>query len=95
MQKEVEQKIIALLELEGVEEEKRVDIINELGGFILQTVLVKVTETLSDEDVITFDKVLSQENVQEVELFLKEHVKNLDDIVKEASQEVIQAYKEA
>lgn len=92
MTPDIQQKIITALKLEGKSSEEQEKVIMALGGVILQAILVKVTESLSDEQVIRFDAVLSSSDSVAIEKFMQEEVKDLDKLVAEASKEIIETY---
>lgn len=93
MQQEIEQKIIQELGLENLEQSERERVISALGGLVLQNVLIKVTEALSNEDVILFEKVVSSEDQDRVGAFLSEKVPDIQGLIGNASREVIEEYK--
>ena len=93
MDEKLRQIIIQELSLTGVSDNVAEDVITRLGGLIMQDVIMQVTDSLSDEKVIDFEKVLETYNHENVMMFLVENVPNLDDIVVESSKKMIEAYK--
>ncbi len=93
MDEKLRQIIIQELSLTGVSDAVADDVITRLGGLIMQDVIMQVTDSLSDEKVIDFEKVLETYNHENVMMFLVENVPNLDDIVVESSKKMIEAYK--
>lgn len=95
MNEDIEQKVIVALGLLGKSDAEIEDVIGELGGYILEDVLIKVTDTLPDDKVITFERLIEAGNGDRIQAFIVENVKNLDQIVEEASKSVIEEYKNA
>ena len=96
MDETLRQHIIEELSLSQESEEMIDEVITTIGGLIMQTVIIKVTEILSDEDVIVFEKILSGDGLdtqEKVTEFLIEHVKNLEEVVTESSKEELKEYK--
>lgn len=96
MDETLRQHIIEELSLSQESEETVDEVITTIGGLIMQMVIMKVTKMLSDEDVITFEQILSGDspNKQEkVTEFLIDHVVGLEEVVTQSSNEVIREYK--
>ncbi len=93
MQRDIEQKIVEELDLVEVAQSERETIIAGLGGLVLQNVLIKVAEALSDEDVILFEKVVGSQDKDMLSNFLSEKVPDMEGLIREASKEVIEEYK--
>lgn len=95
MNEDIEQKVIVALGLLGKSDAEIEDVIGELGGYILEDMLIKVTDTLPDDKVITFERLIEAGNGDRIQAFIVENVKNIDQIVEEASKSVIEEYKNA
>jgi hypothetical protein len=93
MNKELHQTIVESLGLTLVSKEKQEEVIGELGGLILQLVLVKATERMSDETLISFEGVLALQNSDEIMGFLEKTIPDFDALVAEASREIVEEYK--
>ncbi len=93
MNNNIQQKIIEVLGLQTESKEAQEQIIGELGGLILQLILVKATEKMTDDEVIAFEKVLSSQNQEEMQAFLLKTIPDFESLVAEASKEVIEEYK--
>lgn len=95
MTPEIQQQIVKALSLEGKSQEEIEKVVSALGGIILQTVFLKVTESLSDEQIIRFDEVLQSENQVALQAFFQAEVPNLSALVIESSQEVMRTYQQS
>ena len=95
MTPEIQQQIVKALSLEGKSQEEIEKVVSALGGIILQTVFLKVTESLSDEQIILFDEVLQSADQSALQAFFQSEVPHLDSIVTESSKEVIATYQQA
>ena len=95
MTPEIQQQIVKALSLEGKPQEEIEKVVSALGGIILQTVFLKVTESLSDEQIIRFDEVLQSADQSALQAFFQSEVPHLDSIVTESSKEVMATYQEA
>ncbi len=95
MTQEIQQQIVKALSLEGKSQEEIEKVVSALGGIILQTVFLKVTESLSDEQIIRFDEVLQSENQVALQAFFQAEVPNLSALVIESSQEVMRTYQQS
>ena len=93
MNKELHQTIVVALGLSASSKEKQEEVMGELGGLILQLVLVKATERMSDEALISFEKVLADQKPEEIGSFLEKTIPDFDALVTEASKEVVEEYK--
>lgn len=96
MDETLRQHIIDELALSQESEETVDEVITTIGGLIMQMVTMKVTETLSDEKVILFEKIISSDASDKQEAiaqFLSENVPNLEEVIAESSREVIGEYK--
>ncbi len=87
------QQLITDLELEGVSEDVQNEVIERLGALVMDQVLQVVSETLPDDEVIAFEKVVSTRNTKEIFDFLVAHVEHLDIIIDEARKYVVEEYK--
>jgi uracil phosphoribosyltransferase len=94
MNQEIQQKIIESLHLEGKNQDEQEKIITELGFLILQAVLVKITDSLSDDQMIRFEPVMASGDSMAIDRFLKDEVKNIDELTLQASKEIIDSYLE-
>ncbi len=94
MTPEIQQQIVKALSLEGKSQEEVEKIVSALGGIILQTIFLKVAESLSDEQIIRFDTVLQSADNVALQAFFQAEVPNLDAFVAESSKEVIATYQE-
>ena len=95
MTPEIQQQIVKALSLEGKSQEEIEKIVMDLGGIILQTVFLKVAESLSDEQIIRFDAVLQSADQSALQSFFEIEVPNLSVFVVESSQEVMKTYQQA
>ena len=91
------QHIIQELALNDAPEEEVNEVITGLGGLIMELVMTQITDALDDEAVVIFEEILSAEDgeskEQRLNLFLAEHVPNLEEIIATCSVEVLEAYK--
>ena len=94
MTPEIQQQIVKALSLEGKPQEEIEKVVSALGGIILQTVFLKVAESLSDEQIIRFDEVLQSSDQTALQAFFQTEVPHLDSIVTESSKEVIATYQQ-
>ena len=93
MDETLRQLIIQELGLETKSQEESDAIISALGGLILKLAFVTITETLNDEDVVEFDRIVTEGNQDKVSAFLVEHVEDLDAIMAKSSRDVIEEFK--
>ncbi len=91
------QHIIQELALTDAPIEEVDEVIAGIGGLIMELVMTQITDTLDDEAVIIFEEILSGEDGESKEerlnLFLADHVPNLEELIATCSVEVIDAYK--
>ena len=93
MDETLRQLIIQELGLETKSQEESDAIISALGGLILKLAFVTITETLNDEDVVEFDRIVTEGDQDKVSAFLIEHVEDLDAIMAKSSRDVIEEFK--
>lgn len=86
--------IIQELNLQGLSEEDSNEVITTLGGMILERVILNVTESLSDEQVIAFEEVIQEGDQLKLLEFFAENVPQFDEILQKTSKEVIEYYKQ-
>ncbi len=93
MDETLRQLIIQELGLATKSQEESDAIISALGGLILKLAFVTITETLNDEDVVEFDRIVTEGDQDKVSAFLIEHVEDLDAIMAKSSRDVIEEFK--
>ena len=94
MDEQLRELIINKLDLDGLSEEDTNEVITTLGGLILERIVLKVTEDLSDEKVIVFEEIISGGDQTKLIEFLSENVDNLDEYIEASSKEIIEEYKQ-
>ena len=94
MNKEQEMHIITALGLQGETKEKQEEVIIQLGGQILEALIRRATEKMSDDTLRRFDAVLGENDSSAVQSFLEESVPELPDLLKEVSAAIVESYKE-
>jgi hypothetical protein len=82
----IQKNIESALELENLSPEERQEIILRVGALIYQNVLMRVMETMSEEDQNEFEKLLDgNAKPEEIFMFLKNKVNNFEEIILEES----------
>ncbi len=91
--------IIQELDLTDLPNDEADEIITGIGSIIMEVALGKVTDSLDDKNVISFEKILQaadgEDKQDQLDLFFEEHVPNMDEIIAESSKEVIFEYKKS
>lgn len=85
--------IVQELGLEDVQEETANDVITKLGGLILQTVIMRLAEKLSTEQMSALKELLMKGDQETISEFLEKNVENFDLLVEECSRELVEEYK--
>ncbi|MBI4708787.1 MAG: hypothetical protein HY764_01125 [Candidatus Portnoybacteria bacterium] len=89
--------IITELGLDNLPEERKLELLGKMSDLIQKRVLLRVIKSLSLDDKEQFDKLLGQENEQEIYRFLISKVPNIDEITDEEvirfKEEVIEHVK--
>lgn len=80
----IKENIIKDLELDKLSETEKEETILRIGGIIYQNVLMRVLETMSDQDQNEFEKLLDKNaEAQEIFSFLNTKVENFEKIINE------------
>lgn len=95
MDEHVRQTIIKELSLEDRSEQEIETIVTSLGGLILELVFVTIVETMNDEDVVVFEKLVQEGDQGLIATFIEEHVKDIDSILTNCSKDIINQFKDA
>jgi hypothetical protein len=86
--------IIQELGIEGLSEEDSNEVITTLGGLVLERIIDTVTEQLDDEQVILFEKIISEGDQVRLLEFFADNVSDFDEVLQKSSREVIEYYKQ-
>lgn len=80
----IQKKITKVLEIDNLPPEELQEMIMRIGTVIYQNVLMRVMETMKEKDQDEFEKLLDKNaNPEEIFSFLKEKVKNFEEIIEE------------
>ncbi|MAF20654.1 MAG: hypothetical protein CMI55_03155 [Parcubacteria group bacterium] len=88
--KNIQQNIIKELGLEGLPEDKQIELLTTMTESVLKRITIKVLELLSEEDKKEFDQVRETNDPDKISEFLKDKINNYDEIV----EDVIKEFKE-
>lgn len=89
MLKKMEQDMIEKLGLNKLPEDKKMEVVLNIGKIIQQNIVLRVINELDEKGKDDFDKLLGETNDQEKILeFLKEKISNLDGIINEEIEKI-------
>tara|TARA_Y100000294_G_scaffold144193_1_gene139071 strand:+ start:377 stop:697 length:321 start_codon:yes stop_codon:yes gene_type:complete len=88
--KNIQQNIIKELGLEGLPEDKQIELLTTMTESVLKRITIKVLELLSEEDKKEFDQVRETNDPDKISEFLKDKIDNYDEMV----EDVIKEFKE-
>ncbi len=88
--KNIQQNIIKELGLEGLPEDKQIELLTTMTESVLKRITIKVLEQLSEEDKKEFDQVRETDDPDKISQFLGEKIDNYDEMV----EGVIKEFKE-
>jgi hypothetical protein len=91
----IQKTIVKELSLEDRTEQEIETIVTALGGLILELMFVTIVETMNDEDVIVFEKLVQEGDQSIIAKFIEEHVKGIDSILAACSKDIINQFKDA
>jgi hypothetical protein len=87
--KTIKEDLIDLFELEKLAPEKSAEMVDRLAKMVFQSVLVRVLPMLSEEDLISYEKLVdSAQGGDVIFKFLSEKVDNLGEIVREEAEDL-------
>lgn len=95
MQNNIIELIKKELAIDNLPEEEAEKVISDLGGQIMQNVLVNFTSSLSDQEILEWDEVLEAGDQDKVNAFILNHAQNIDELVIASSREIIDLFKES
>lgn len=95
MQNNIIELIKKELAIDNLPEEEVEKVIGDLGGQIMQNVLVNFTSSLSDQEILEWDEVLEAGDQDKVNAFILNHAQNIDELVISSSREIIDLFKES
>lgn len=72
----------------------RDEIVASLGESVLKNIMMKVLETLPESAQAEFGAVSESGDPDKLQIFLKEKISNLDELIQGAIKEVVDRYKE-
>jgi hypothetical protein len=80
----ISKKISETLNLENLPLDDRQEVIIRIGALVYQNVLMRSMEIMTEQDKDEFEKMLDKNaDIEEVFIFLKEKVKDLEKIIEE------------
>lgn len=94
MQNNIIELIKKELSLEDLSPEELENVVSDLGGKIMQNVLINFTSGLSDQEILEWDEVLEAGDQEKVNKFIIDHSTDLEELVVRSSKEIIQAFKD-
>lgn len=85
MTNQISQNFLEELGLNNLTEDKKVQLLDDMGRMINQNIIMRVVDAMSEDDKNEFDKVIGEnmENPEAILNFLKSKVPNFDMIVSE------------
>ncbi len=84
---ELKRRIFEDLELEGISEKEKNDILQRMGRIIFEMALIRILDEMDDETAKEFEEFLEKnQNPEEILKFLREKVPNLEDILAEEAR---------
>jgi hypothetical protein len=89
-QKPTQQNIIKELGLEGLPEDKQIELLTVMTESILKRITIRILEQLSEEEKKEFDQVRETADPDKINEFLREKIDNYDQMV----QEIVTQFKE-
>jgi len=95
MQNNIIELIKKELAIDNLPEEEAEEVISDLGGQIMQNVLVNFTSSLSDQEILEWDEVLEAGDQEKVNDFIFNHALNIDELVIVSSREIIDLFKKS
>ncbi len=94
MQNNIIELIKKELSLDELSPEEIENVVSELGGKITQNILLNFTASLTDQEILEWDKVLQTDDQEKVNKFIMDHSGDLEELVVRSSKEIIQAFKD-
>jgi len=97
MPKSIKDNLISQLGLDGLPQEKKIELMMKWGDIVQKDIIIRVLRELSEEDKAEMDKLLASqgENFEEIYKFLEGKMPNLDDIVKEEIEKFREEIKDS
>ena len=74
------------LDLDGLSEEQADEVIARVGEQIMQKVIIKILDQLSEEDKVMFTQITESKNGEDMQKFLAEKIPNLSELIEEETQ---------
>lgn len=94
MQNNIIELIKKELSLDELSPEEIENVVSDLGGKITQNILLNFTASLTDQEILEWDKVLQTDDQEKVNKFIMDHSGDLEELVVRSSKEIIQAFKD-
>jgi hypothetical protein len=93
MDQTIKEQIKKELGMENLTEERMNIVVADLGGLIMQNVLINFTGMLTDDEILEWDEVLNSKDQEKISSYIEAHVPDVDLLVAQSSREVIEEYK--
>lgn len=95
MQNNILELIKKELAIENLSQQMAENVISDLGGQIMQNVLVNFTSGLSDQEILEWDEVLEAGDQEKVNAFIVNHAGDIDALITVSSREIIDLFKKS
>lgn len=92
-QQELREKIITELNLGHLTADEQTQIIDQLGGVLMERATVALLSKLPAGEVDKVDQLLANNQQQEAQAVIEQHVPNVQEVVAQALQEGIEEHK--
>jgi len=84
LMEELKKRIFEDLELEGISETEKEEMLEKIGKIIFEMALIRILDEMEDETAREFEKFIEQnQNPEEILRFLREKVPNFEEILQE------------
>jgi hypothetical protein len=92
----IKEAIFKELNLEGLDDNKKDELLEQIGEVILKKIFIETMERLGDQDRVEFEQILDKEaSPEEIEKFLSEKVPDFEDMVSKIVIELKEDLKKA
>lgn len=93
MNTEIQQKLIAELDLGGIPEKAQEEVISQLSEIILKSLVVAIYEKLSPEEQNAFGNLSLGGDERRMKEFVEQHIPNVHEMLEEEVKTMITAFK--